>query len=154
MNITVQQGEIQKRADAAVVVNLFEGAKPAGATAAMDTALGGLISTVLKGGDFSGKKNEIIVLYTQTRGLPPRVMLVGLGKRKALTVEGVRQAAGTAARKLQSSELSVPAPSFTAPVVVDLKSMTRLKLSPRGPCWPVTVSMNTPQRMTNAPESS
>jgi len=102
MNITVQQGEIQKRADAAVVVNLFEGAKPAGATAAMDTALGGLISTVLKSGDFSGKKNEIIVLYTQTRGLPSRVMLVGLGKRKALTLEGVRQAAGTAARKLQS----------------------------------------------------
>ena len=81
MNITVQQGEIQKRTDAAVVINLFEGAKLSGATAAMDRALSGLVRTVLKGGDFSGKKNQIIVLYTQDRALPRRVVLVGLGKR-------------------------------------------------------------------------
>ncbi len=102
MNITVQQGEIQRRTDAAVVVNLFEGKKPGGATAAMDTALKGLVSTVLKSGDFSGKKNEIVVLYSQDRALPKRVVLVGLGKRKALSLEGIRQASGTAARKLQS----------------------------------------------------
>jgi leucyl aminopeptidase len=101
MNITVQQGEIQKRTDAAVVVNLFEGTKPGGATAAMDKALHGLVSTVLKSGDFSGKKNQTTVLYTQDRGLPKRVLLVGLGKRKALSLEGIRQAAGTAAGKLQ-----------------------------------------------------
>ena len=64
MNITVQQGEIQKRADAAVVVNLFEGTKPGGATAAIDKALDGLVSTVLKSGDFTGKKNQISVHYT------------------------------------------------------------------------------------------
>ncbi len=102
MNITVQQGEIQKRTDAAVVINLFEGAKLSGATAAMDRALSGLVRTVLKGGDFSGKKNQIIVLYTQDRALPRRVVLVGLGKRKALSLEGIRQASGTAARKIQS----------------------------------------------------
>ena len=102
MNITVQQGEIQKRTDEAVVVNLFEGAKPSGATAAMNTALNGLISTVLKGGDFAGKKNEILVLYTQGPGLPKRILLVGLGKRNVLSLESLRQAAGTAARKLQN----------------------------------------------------
>lgn len=101
MNITVQQGEIQKRTDAAVVVNFFEGTKPGGATAAIDKALDGLVSTVLKSGDFTGKKNQTSVLYTQSRSLPQRVVLVGLGKRKSLSLEGIRQASGTAAHMLQ-----------------------------------------------------
>ena len=106
MNITVQQGEIQKRADQAVVVNLFAGNKASGATiggatAAMDATLDGLITSVVKSGDFSGKKNQTTVLYTKGGTLPRRVLLVGLGKPEAFSLETVRQVAGTAARKLQ-----------------------------------------------------
>ena len=101
MNITVQQGEVQKRTDQALVVNLFAGTAPGGATAAMDSALDGLITTVIESGDFTGKKNEITVLYAQGRSLPGRVVLVGLGKRESFTLETARQVAGTAAGKLQ-----------------------------------------------------
>ena len=38
MNITVQRGEIQNKEDEAIVVNLFEGARPGGASKAVDQA--------------------------------------------------------------------------------------------------------------------
>ncbi len=101
MNITVQQGEIQKKADEAIVVNLFEGARPGGATKPVDQALDGLIGEALDCGDFKGKKNETLLLYTQAKIPARRVLVVGLGKQEDFDLEGVRQAAGTAARTLQ-----------------------------------------------------
>ena len=102
MNITVQQGEIQNRRDPALVVNLFEGAKPGGATGALDSALDGLITAAIASGDFTGKRNETLLLYTADRIRAERVLIVGLGKSKEFSLEFARQAAGTAARKLQN----------------------------------------------------
>ena len=101
MKITVQQGAIQKKDDEAIVVNLFEDARPGGATGAVDQALDGQISRALDSGDFKGKKNETLLLYTQAQIPASRVLVVGLGKQEDFALEGVRQAAGTAARKLQ-----------------------------------------------------
>ena len=102
MNITVRQGEIQKTRAEAVVVNLFQGGKPGGATAAVDAELGGLIGRVVDSGDFTGEKNRTLLLYPEAGGLPARrVLLVGLGRQKDFDLETARQAAGSAARRLQ-----------------------------------------------------
>ncbi len=104
MNIRVQQGQIQKQRGSALVVNLFQGARPAGATKAVDEALGGLIGEAIESGDFTGKKNELLLLYPgkSRRGFAVRrVLVVGLGKQAEFGVEVARQAAGTAARRLQ-----------------------------------------------------
>ena len=106
MNITVQTGEIQKRKARALIVNLFEGAKPGGATAAVDDALYGLISAAIASGDFTGRNKQLLVLYTAHLIDADRVLVVGLGKKKAFGLEVARQAAATAARKLQN--LGVP----------------------------------------------
>lgn len=104
MNIRVHHGQIQKQRSAALIVNLFQGARPGGATKAVDQTLGGLISAALDSGDFTGKKNELLLLYP-AKGLKGiaarRVLVVGLGKQADFTVEIARQAAGTAARRLQ-----------------------------------------------------
>ena len=102
MNITVQRGEIQKKKDEAIVVNLFEGSRPGGASKAVDQALDGLISETLDCGDFKGAKNDTLLLYTQSRIPARRVLVVGLGKQKNFDLEAARQAAGTAARTLQN----------------------------------------------------
>ena len=103
MNITVTRGEIQKRKDEALIVNLFQGlVKPGGATAAVDGAIGGLIQRAVTDGDFSGVKNETLLLYTHGRIPSSRVLVVGLGKKVDFDIEVARQAAGTAARKLQT----------------------------------------------------
>ena len=102
MNITVRQGEIQKTETEALVVNLFQGARPGGATAAVDAELGGLIGRVVDSGDFTGEKNRTLLLYPDAGGLPARrVLLVGLGRQNEFDLETARQAAGTAARRLQ-----------------------------------------------------
>ena len=102
MNITVARGEIQKRREQALIVNLFEGVgQPGGATGAVDREIGGLIGRAVADGDFAGKKNETLLLYTHGRIEAPRVLVVGLGKKESFDPEAARQAAGTAAGKLQ-----------------------------------------------------
>lgn len=100
MNITVRQGEIQKTRAEAVVVNLFQGARPGGATAAVDAELGGLIGRIVDSGDFTGEKNRTLLLYPDALAAR-RVLLVGLGRHEDFDLETARQAAGTAARRLQ-----------------------------------------------------
>ena len=103
MNITVARGEIQKRREQALIVNLFEEVgQPGGATGAVDREIGGLIGRAIVDGDFAGKKNETLLLYTHGLIESPRVLVVGLGKRESFDAEAARQAAGTAAGKLQN----------------------------------------------------
>ena len=93
-----------------VVVSLFEGAKrPAGATAAVDAAIGGAIAAALRDGDFAGKLGETLSLRP-ARGLSsPRVLAVGLGKKEKFTADHARQAVLpvlTAAKRLKLSTVA------------------------------------------------
>ncbi len=107
MQITVVQGAIQETHADALVVNLFEGVTtPGGATGAVDRALGGQISEVLRSGDFRGKRKEAMVLYTHGALPTPRVILVGLGKAEALSLEIVREAAAVAANQARKLGLT------------------------------------------------
>lgn len=101
MKIAVRQGDLQKTRAEALVVNLFQGAKPSGATAAVDKALGGALRRVIDSGDFDGARNQTTIVYPDKRFAAQRVLLVGLGKQEEFSLEGARQAAGTVARTLQ-----------------------------------------------------
>ena len=103
MKITVQQGEIQKENADALIVNLFFGAHPGGASGAVDQALDGQISAAIDLGDFKGEANETLLLYTQGRIAAPRVLVVGLGNQQDFDLEGARRAAGTAIAALMRS---------------------------------------------------
>jgi leucyl aminopeptidase len=63
--------------------------------------LQGLVSEVLRLGDFKGEKGEHALLYT--RGAVPfkRLMLVGLGKRGELTLERIRSIMGETSRRVR-----------------------------------------------------
>jgi len=100
MQISVIQGGLQQNPAEAIIVNLFEGVThPAGATGAIDRALGGLISEVIAAGDLRGKLGETVVLYP--RGAIParRVIVVGLGPANKFNLEAVREAAGAAIKQ-------------------------------------------------------
>jgi len=64
----------------------------------LDKAAGGAISGLIKLGDFGGKANETAVLYVSGRVACRRIMLVGLGLEKKLSIGTLRQAAGAAVR--------------------------------------------------------
>jgi leucyl aminopeptidase len=100
MDVKVSQGSIQDTPADALIVNLFEGvALPAGATGAVDKALNGAITDIIRAGDYRGKLNEIAILYTRGTIPAPRVIVVGLGTVQDFSADKIRQAAATAAKK-------------------------------------------------------
>jgi leucyl aminopeptidase len=100
MDVKVELGSIQKTSADVIIVNLFEGVEVlAGATSAVDKVLNGVITDIVRSGDFRGKLNELSVLYSRGALSAPRVIIVGLGKVVDFNVDRVRQAAAWSARK-------------------------------------------------------
>jgi len=107
LEITVTTGQITDQAVEAVVVNLFEGVeKPEGATGAVDSALGGLISALIEQGEIRGRQGEITVIHTPADAyggfVPARVVVAGLGRAKKLDLDRVRTISAGVARRVRS----------------------------------------------------
>ncbi len=104
MRMEVVQGDIAKRDDAAVVVNLFEGvASPGGATGAVDRALGGAVSDLIAQGDISGKRGENALIYTLGNMPTRRVVVAGLGARDEFDANIAREVHAGTARMLRAA---------------------------------------------------
>jgi leucyl aminopeptidase len=98
MEVTVKAGGLEKESVDAIVLMLHEGdAVPQGAVAMIDKALDGVVTALRRGGEFTGKPRQQSVLHTQGRLKAKKVVLTGMGKPDNLTLEGLRQAAGSAA---------------------------------------------------------
>jgi leucyl aminopeptidase len=98
MEVTVKAGGLEKQSVDAIMLMLYEGdSVPQGVMAQIDQALDGAISALLQEGEFTGKSKQQAVLHTQGRLKSKKVVLVGLGQPEALTLERLRQAAGSAA---------------------------------------------------------
>ncbi|MBI4935356.1 MAG: leucyl aminopeptidase [Actinobacteria bacterium] len=103
MDITVRSGDALSTSSALAVLVTFEGASvPAAVANSFETS------------DFSGAANQSLMVYPKGRGGPKRVLLVGLGARKGVTAESVRQAAATAikqARSAQAADITLGLPA-------------------------------------------
>ena len=112
MEVIVKAGGIDQESVDAMVLMLYEGdAAPQGATAMIDKALDGAVTALRQEGEFTGKPKQQSILHTQGRLKAKKVILIGLGKPTQLTLEGLRQAAGSAvhyARGLGASTLAAP----------------------------------------------
>jgi leucyl aminopeptidase len=102
MEIKAVAGEIAKIETGAIIVNCFEDDKQLeGDAAAVDAALNGAISQLVKQGDIKGKLNEITLLHSPGRLPTGRVAITGLGKKAELTLDKVRGAVGETCRHLR-----------------------------------------------------
>ncbi|MFQ3534715.1 MAG: leucyl aminopeptidase [Aggregatilineales bacterium] len=93
----------------ALILGLYEEEGLQESAAAADAALGGAIAELISMGDFTAKAGQVVVLYP--RGALParRLILVGLGKREALTLDALRRAAAVGvqrARELKVKSLA------------------------------------------------
>ena len=77
----------------------------------LDAAMNGELSRVLAAEDFSGKPDQMTLLYPK-RG-PKRVLLVGAGKGEEMSRAAVRRCAAVAARRAVA--LKVPSMAFHVP---------------------------------------
>src|SRR5262245_14952265 len=87
---------------------------PKSVVAQLDVRLDGRIRDYLESGDFSGALNNTALVRTNGAIQVPRVLLVGLGKPDAFTIDVLRQASATAAtatRRLGVSSLAFVPPT-------------------------------------------
>lgn len=106
MKVTTVTGDIVKVAADAIIVNLFEGTKqPGGATAAVDKALGGAITKMIKSGEIKGKKGETTLIHTMGKLKAAKVLVVGLGKKDDLTTNMIRNTIAEACRCLKKASV-------------------------------------------------
>lgn len=98
MEVAVKSGSLEKEAVDALVLMLPEAEHELqGAAAAIDKALDGAIVKLLRDGEFAGKTKQQALLHTHGRLKAKKVILNGLGRADKLTLDGLRQAAGSAA---------------------------------------------------------
>jgi leucyl aminopeptidase len=103
MKINVITGKIEKIKTDAAILLFFEDEKPGTIAERADKALGGMIAKFMKREDFKPKSNSLQLLYPEGRITAERLLLVGLGKRSAFTLNRLRQAAGKAASSLRGA---------------------------------------------------
>jgi leucyl aminopeptidase len=100
MELNVIQGNIQASTADTLIVNLFEGVTtPSGASGSIDQALGGAISELIANGDLRGKRDEVGVVYPRGAMHAKRVLIVGLGKKEDLDLEGIRRSSAVGIKR-------------------------------------------------------
>ena len=79
--------------------------------AKVDEASGGALGRLIASGDFSGKRDELAVVYPP--GPAARILMVGLGKPEDVNRGSIRRAASAAAKRARS--LGAPRAAFHLP---------------------------------------
>ena len=103
MKINVRKGDLLEAAAEAAVVIHFEGdPAPCGAAARLDKGCGGFIAELIGEGDFTGRLNQVSVIYSRGSLPAKRLVVVGLGKRADFSSERLRGAFSTAAKQIRS----------------------------------------------------
>lgn len=98
MHINIKTGTAEKEPAEMLVFYLYEDVKTVeGALAFFDKALNNGITELIKKREFVAKLNKTITLPTYGKIPAKRIMLVGLGNKKEVTPDKIRQAAATTA---------------------------------------------------------
>jgi len=72
----------------------------------LNTLFKGSLDVLINSKDLKGNLNEIIVIYVDSDARSKRLMLLGLGKSKEITLEKLRNAYATASKKFNSLKLT------------------------------------------------
>jgi leucyl aminopeptidase len=113
MDIKIKKGRIEEESAESIVLSHFEGEKTLPEeTAAVDRALKGQIRMLISSGEFTGKSNQMVLLHLRGEVPAQRALLVGLGKKKEVSTEKIRQAMGSASRRIREAGLK----SFSTPL--------------------------------------
>lgn len=114
MKCQVKEGHLAQEATDVLVLGGYEDENALPRThQAVDDALGGQLRELRETGEFSGKNQQAVLIHTRKALPAKRVLLLGLGKKRDVTLDCVRQAMGTAFKKVRQTG----AETFAAPVL-------------------------------------
>ena len=113
MKCQVKESRLAQEATDVLVVGVYEGESAwSKAHQALDQALGGQLRELKNNGEFSGKNQQSALIHTRKALPAQRILLMGLGKKDEATLDRIRQAMGTAFKKVRQ----IGAPTFSVPV--------------------------------------
>lgn len=101
MKINTFRKNILLHKTSCLAIGKFEGKDEDRIIEEIDSALDGIISKIIRDGDFKGKSNQTVVLYSNNKIAAERILMVGLGKRKDFSIDKLREAAGTAVKAVK-----------------------------------------------------
>src|ERR1041384_226171 len=105
MEIQTSTGNFKDADVQALAVAVFKDEKTdAGWVQGLDAATGGLVKSVIEGGELKGKEGETVYVHLGAQGgvKAQRLLLVGAGERDAYNLAQLAQTAGTAVRALRA----------------------------------------------------
>jgi leucyl aminopeptidase len=105
MEVESRQGRVDTETTEALVLAHCEGeplSKQDGVT--LDKALGGALGGLLHSKEFEGKAGEVLLFHTQGKIPAKRIILVGLGKKKDMGLDQIRQAMGHAVKRVRQAK--------------------------------------------------
>ncbi len=88
----------------------------------LNTLFKGLLDTLIETNDFKGKSNSTIFSYLGLENRSKRLLVIGLGDPKKVTLESLRKSYAAAAKKLNAMKLTSVA--FEVPDLAYIKSVT------------------------------
>ncbi|MCB1903510.1 MAG: leucyl aminopeptidase, partial [Gammaproteobacteria bacterium] len=103
MEYLLKSGDVAGLKTACLVVGVYERGELSQPAADLDQASGGALGNFLKRGDFQGRAEQAQFLYDLPNTACDRLLLVGLGPRKALNLNAYRKAVAKATVMLDNS---------------------------------------------------
>lgn len=102
MIVQVKSGDPEHVAAEVLVVGEYQnGREPTAAVRALDRRLGGLLTDLRRSGEFEGKSNQTALVHTRGAIPAKRILMVGLGKTDKFGLDHIRQAMGTAIKRIR-----------------------------------------------------
>ncbi|MBI1822362.1 MAG: leucyl aminopeptidase [Nitrospirae bacterium] len=123
MNIQVKKGKVTQGQSELVLIPVFEEPPFEGALKTADKHLNGKLSEIFQSGEFKGKPREVHLFHTLGALKAKRILLVGLGQRKKLSLDVLREAFGKAAATIRKSGVK----GFISPVDSGLLKKEKLR---------------------------
>ncbi|MEC4890921.1 MAG: leucyl aminopeptidase [Nitrospira sp.] len=106
MRVETKIGRVTTEAAEVLVLMHCEGEALSLDAASVDKALGGVLRDLLQSKEFEGKANELALIHAQKKVPAKRILLVGLGKKKDLGADQLRQAMGYAVKRVRQIKAS------------------------------------------------
>jgi leucyl aminopeptidase len=107
LQVDVKQGRGEQEPLDLLVILHCEGERTFKEEAAsINKLLDGQLQRILEESEFEGKLNEALLIHTQGKCAAKRVLLAGLGRRRTLRLDAVRQAMGTAVKRVRQAKIA------------------------------------------------
>ena len=106
MKFLVKKGIALKQKTACLVFGVFEGKLQGELLVELDQQAGGSYMQAVRSKEFTGAKGESLLLHGGAQMVAERVLLVGLGKESAISLQALRQTASDVTKLLSEKKLA------------------------------------------------